>query len=82
MSKTVKWILISLVLLIAVLVGLKAAGVFGKDEGTKVTAEKVQKRTIIEIVKVKSGCKRRNNRTECTGRRYSKKRTDSSPYLC
>ncbi len=50
MSKTVKWILISLVLLIAVLVGLKAAGVFGKDEGTKVTAEKVQKRTIIEIV--------------------------------
>jgi len=50
MSKTVKWILISLVLLIAALVGLKAAGVFGKDEGTKVTAEKVQKRTIIEIV--------------------------------
>ena len=50
MSKTVKWILISLVLLIAALFGLKAAGVFGKDEGTKVTAEKVQKRTIIEIV--------------------------------
>ena len=50
MSKTVKWILISVVLLIAVLVGLKVAGVFGKVEGTKVTAEKVQKRTIIEIV--------------------------------
>ena len=50
MSKTVKWILISLVILIAGLVGLKAAGVFGKEEGTKVTAEKVQKRNIIEIV--------------------------------
>jgi HlyD family secretion protein len=50
MSKTVKWILISVVLLVVVLAGLKAAGVFGKDEGTKVTAEKVQKRTITEIV--------------------------------
>ena len=50
MSKTVKWILISLVILIVALVGLKAAGVFGKDEGTKVTAEKVQRRTITEIV--------------------------------
>lgn len=50
MSKTVKWILISVVLLVLALVGLKAAGVFGKDEGTKVTAEKVQKRTITEIV--------------------------------
>lgn len=50
MSKTVKWILIGLVVLVLGLVGLKAAGVFGKDEGTKVTAEKVQKRTITEIV--------------------------------
>ena len=50
MSKTVKWILISVVLLVVALAGLKAAGVFGKDEGTKVTAEKVQKRTITEIV--------------------------------
>ncbi len=50
MSKTVKWILISLVILVVALVGLKAAGVFGKDEGTKVTAEKVQRRTITEIV--------------------------------
>lgn len=50
MSKTVKWILISTVLLLVVLIGLKAAGVFGKDEGTKVTAEKVQRRTITEIV--------------------------------
>ncbi|MBC7508952.1 MAG: hypothetical protein H7320_09420, partial [Ferruginibacter sp.] len=46
MSKTVKWILIGLVVLVLLLVGLKAAGVFGKDEGKKVTAEKVQKRTI------------------------------------
>ena len=50
MSKTVKWILISLVVLVAALVGLKVAGVFGKNEGIKVTAEKVQKRTIIEVV--------------------------------
>ena len=50
MSKTVKWILIGLAVLIIVLVALKFAGVFGKDEGTKVTAEKVQKRTITEIV--------------------------------
>lgn len=50
MSKTVKWILISLVILIVALAGLKAAGVFGKDEGTKVTAEKAQLRTITEIV--------------------------------
>ena len=50
MSTTVKWILIGLVVLVLGLIGLKAAGVFGKDEGTKVTAEKVQKRTITEIV--------------------------------
>ena len=50
MSKTVKWILIGLAILIIALVALKAAGVFGKDEGVKVTAEKVQKRTITEIV--------------------------------
>lgn len=50
MSKTVKWILISTGLLLVVLVGLKAAGVFGKDEGTKVTAEKVQRKSITEIV--------------------------------
>ena len=50
MSKTVKWILIGLVILVVTLGVLKAAGVFGEKEGTKVTAEKVQKRTIIEIV--------------------------------
>ncbi len=50
MSKTVKWVLISVGILLVVLTGLKFAGVFGKDEGTKVTAEKVQRRNIIEIV--------------------------------
>lgn len=50
MSKKVKLILIGLVVLVAVLGGLKYAGVFGKKEGTKVTAEKVQRRTITQIV--------------------------------
>jgi HlyD family secretion protein len=50
MSKTVKWILFSVAGLVIILGGLKFAGVFGKDEGTSVTAEKVQRRTITEIV--------------------------------
>jgi HlyD family secretion protein len=50
MSKSLKWILISLGVLVVVLVVLQKTGVFGKDEGLKVTAEKVQKRTITEIV--------------------------------
>jgi HlyD family secretion protein len=50
MSKTLKWILASTVLLLIALVGLAKAGVFGKDKGIKVTAEKVTKRTIIEVV--------------------------------
>lgn len=50
MSKKMKWIIGILVVLIILLVILSKAGVFGKDEGTKVTAEKAQKRTIIETV--------------------------------
>src|ERR1700749_4361315 len=50
MSKTVKWILWCSVALIAVLIVLKVFGAFGKDEGIKVTAEKVQRRTITEVV--------------------------------
>ena len=50
MSKSLKWILISLGALLVLLVVLSKAGAFGKDEGTKVTAEKVQQRTITEIV--------------------------------
>src|SRR5450432_2528652 len=50
MSKTVKWILFGLIGLVLVLIVLKAAGAFGKNEGTKITAEKVTRRSIIEIV--------------------------------
>jgi HlyD family secretion protein len=50
MSKKLKWILISVGALLVLLTVLSKAGVFGKDEGKKVTAEKVQKRTIIEVV--------------------------------
>lgn len=49
MSKTVKWILFSLLGLIIILVGWKVLA--GKnDDGVKVTTEKVMKRTIIETV--------------------------------
>jgi len=50
MNKTLKWIIISLVVIIALLVILKKAGLLGKDQGTKVTAEKVMRRTIVETV--------------------------------
>jgi HlyD family secretion protein len=50
MSKPLKWILISLAVLLLGLFGLSKAGVFGKNEGTKVTTEKVQQKTITEIV--------------------------------
>jgi HlyD family secretion protein len=50
MNKKTKWILISLGILIVLLVVLSKVGVFGKDEGVKVTAEKATKRTIIEVV--------------------------------
>ncbi|RXK81786.1 efflux RND transporter periplasmic adaptor subunit [Filimonas effusa] len=50
MSKKLKWILIILVLLIVLLVVLKKAGVIGKEEGTRVTAEKAAKRDITEVV--------------------------------
>lgn len=50
MSKTVKWIL-GIVLLVVVAFGvLKATGTLNKNEGIKVTAEKVAKRTITQIV--------------------------------
>ena len=50
MSKTTKWVLISTGLLLVLLVVLSKMGIFGKAEGTKVTAEKVTVRTIIEVV--------------------------------
>jgi HlyD family secretion protein len=50
MSKSLKWILISVGVLLVLLVVLSKTGAFGKDSGTKVTAEKVQKRSITEVV--------------------------------
>jgi HlyD family secretion protein len=50
MTKQTKWILIILVILVVLLIVLSKMGVFGKEEGTKVTSEKVQLRTITEIV--------------------------------
>jgi HlyD family secretion protein len=50
MNKKLLWIIIALVVLIVILVGLKKSGMLGKDEGIKVTSEKVVKRTIIETV--------------------------------
>jgi HlyD family secretion protein len=50
MNKKLMWVMISLVLVIVLLVVLKKAGAFGKDEGLKVSAEKASKRTITETV--------------------------------
>jgi HlyD family secretion protein len=50
MSKKLIWILAGITALIVLLVVLQKTGAFGKDEGTKVTAEKVQRRIIIETV--------------------------------
>ena len=50
MNKTLKWIIFSLIGLIVLLVILKKTGLLGKDEGVKVTAEKVTRRTIVESV--------------------------------
>ena len=50
MNKKLKWIIIILVIIVVSMFALKKAGVFGKDEGAKVTAEKLIKRTIIETV--------------------------------
>lgn len=50
MNKKLLWIIIGVLLLIGTLFGLKKAGLIGKEEGIKVTTEKVQARTIIETV--------------------------------
>ena len=50
MSKSLKWIIGILAVIVIVLVVLKLTGVLGKDDGTKVTAEKAANRTIIETV--------------------------------
>ncbi|MBY0349004.1 MAG: efflux RND transporter periplasmic adaptor subunit [Hydrotalea flava] len=50
MNKKLFWTIIILVILLGGLWGLKAAGIIGKDEGIKVSAEKAENRTIIESV--------------------------------
>ncbi len=50
MNKKLKWIIVILLIVVVAMVALKKAGVLGKDEGIKVTAEKVIKRTITETV--------------------------------
>jgi HlyD family secretion protein len=50
MKKKWIWILVALLLVVIALLGLKSAGVIGKEESTKVSVEKVEQRTITEIV--------------------------------
>ena len=50
MNKSTKWILIGLGIVIVLMVLLSKMGVFGGSDGIKVTAEKVQRRTITELV--------------------------------
>jgi HlyD family secretion protein len=50
MNKTLLRIIIAVVVLILLLVVLKKTGVLGKEEGTRVSAEKVVRRNITEIV--------------------------------
>lgn len=49
-KRKIWWLIIGLVLLVVVLLALKSSGVIGKEEGIKVSTEKVAKRTIIETV--------------------------------
>ncbi len=50
MKKSTKWILVGLGILLVLLLVLSKSGAFGADEGITVTAEKVQQRTITELV--------------------------------
>lgn len=50
MSKKLRWIILSLVVVVILLFVLKGSGAFGKEEGIAVSTEKVARRTIIEIV--------------------------------
>ena len=50
MNKKLVWIIVSLLVIILLLVFLKKAGVIGKEEGIKVSVEKVSKHSITEIV--------------------------------
>ncbi len=50
MNKKLIWIIVALVVVIAVLIGLKKSGMIGKEEGIKVTAENAVLRTVTETV--------------------------------
>lgn len=50
MNKKLIWIIVSLLVIILLLVVLKKSGVIGKEEGIKVSVEKVSKHSITEIV--------------------------------
>jgi HlyD family secretion protein len=50
MNKKWIWIIVGVVVLIVTLLGLKKAGVIGKDEATKVAVEKASRKDITEIV--------------------------------
>jgi HlyD family secretion protein len=50
MNKKLVWIIVSLVALILLLIILKKAGIIGKEEGIKVSIEKVGRHTITETV--------------------------------
>ncbi len=50
MNKKLKWMLFSLLGIIILLIILKKSGVVGKEQGVKVSTEKVTKRTIVETV--------------------------------
>jgi HlyD family secretion protein len=50
MNKNWNWIIGGVVVLVIALLGLKKAGVIGKDEATKVAVEKASKKDITEIV--------------------------------
>src|SRR5690349_5959143 len=49
-KRKIWWVIIALVVVVALLLALKSKGVIGKEEATKVSTEKVTKRTIIESV--------------------------------
>jgi HlyD family secretion protein len=50
MNKKLLWTIIGLVIVVGGFIGLKKAGIIGKEEGLKVSAEKAATRTIIETV--------------------------------
>jgi HlyD family secretion protein len=49
-KRKIWWVIIALVVVVVLLLALKSKGVIGKEEATKVSTEKVTKRTIIETV--------------------------------